>query len=283
VTTEDAAACLHAGFLLPRIERTYLVPLDQLALEDTTKRPHEELRNVSFGKCEIILLENNKFAQYVPVNALGRFEQRHRFEPEKPFAIPWVYSFTDDPFSEPSRAPDRSSLSWTIVGDEEHEYEVPDQSNYFSFNKVEIETALRERWNRLQATLNRSAAVGANFHPLTKHFFMKAFQEEGVDEIIALISCIEATLMLPDEKGPDRLKKRYKKLVSDDMAYDSLELAYAIRRRYLHALGDHRDTMDWKEFGKSRWAVAKAVDNYLTLAGRRSGEDRETLLRSLKR
>lgn len=112
---------------------------------------------------------------------------------------------------------------------------------------------------------------------------MKAFQEEGVDEIIALISCVEATLMLPDERYTDKLLKRYKKLVNDDTAYNSLKLAYAVRNRYLHSLGDQRDTTAWEEFAKYRWAVAKAVDYYLTLAGKRSGEDRETLLRSLKR
>ena len=41
-----------------------------------------------------------------------------------PFAIPWIYSFTDDPFSEPQRAPDPSALSWSIVGEPGEEFEV---------------------------------------------------------------------------------------------------------------------------------------------------------------
>jgi hypothetical protein len=60
--------------------------------------------------------------------------------------------------------------------------------------------------------------VGASLHPLTKHFFVKGFREDGADEIIALIRRIEATLMLPDEKGTKKIKKRYKKLVSDETA-----------------------------------------------------------------
>ena len=112
---------------------------------------------------------------------------------------------------------------------------------------------------------------------------MKAFQEEGVDEVVALVSCIEATLMLPDEKYTDKLLKRYKRLVNDETAYNCLKLAYKTRNTYLHSLGDQRDTINWVDLAKYRWAVAKAVDNYLTLAATRRGEDRETLLRSLKR
>jgi hypothetical protein len=201
---------------------------------------------------------------------------------EKPFFVPWLYSFTDDPFSEPLRAPDSSALSWTLAGDEDHQYEVPDRTNFYPLTATAIETALGERWKRLEATLSEPAAVTKNFHPLTKDFLMKAFQEQGVDEIIALISCIEATLMLANERGPDKLKKRYKNLVNDDIAYNSLELAYDIRRRYLHALGGQGDTVDQKELAKCRWAVAVAVDNYLTIAAERRGQNRETLLRSLK-
>jgi hypothetical protein len=147
--------------------------------------------------------------------------------PEKPFAVPWVYSFTNDPFSEPPSAPDPSLLP---------DDEMPRQSNYFECTKAEIEDALGKRWNRLQAAETRTADAGANFHPLTKHFFLKAFREGGVDEIVALISCIEATLMLPKERA-DKLLKRYKRLVNDDTALCWLKLAYTVRNRYLHSLG----------------------------------------------
>jgi hypothetical protein len=350
LSAECAAEQLHAAFLQPKVQRTFLVPLDRLELYDA--RTHKELRHVALRKCEIIIFENNNFAEYLPLTALKRFEPRHWFEPEKyagfhylvlsddeqagaiwernmwgiwhktlgaigitklyepvfaepvedvlflillyllknppdfsekPFAVPWVYSFTDDPFSEPPRAPDPAALSWTIAGDEDHQYEVPDRSNFYSFTTTTIEADLEERWKRLEATSNQPAAVAKNFHPLTKHFFMKAFQEEGVDEVVALISCIEATLMLPDEKYTDKLLKRYKRLVNDETAYDWLKLAYKTRNTYLHSLGNQRDTINWVDLAKCRWAVAKAVDNYLTCSAERSGENREALLRSLKR
>jgi hypothetical protein len=341
---------------MSKVQRIYFAPLDQLGLVDTTKRPHEDLYRISFGNCEIVVLEDEHLVRRIPVLALRRFETRYWFEserlarfyylvtrvketagpiwqrgcwanlhqflgkrleeigqitlyesvypepiedalftillsfrkdpsvaPEKPFAIPWLYSFTNDPFSEPQRAPDPSPLSWRMVGDPDDEQELPDRSNSFSFGKAEIEDSLGERWERLQAVLNRSNDDGANLHPLTKHFFVKAFQEEGVDEIIALVSCVEATLMPPDERHTDKLLKRYKRPVNNEIAYNRLKLAYCVRNKYLHSLGDRTDTTSWEELAKYRWAVAEAVDNYLALTEEKSGKDRGKLLRSLKR
>jgi hypothetical protein len=89
--------------------------------------------------------------------------------------------------------------------------------------------------------------------------------------------------MLPDERHTVKLLKRYKRLVNDANAHNSLKLAYYIRNKYLHALGDLRDTTNRDDMAKYRWAVAKVVGEYLTLTERRSGEDRETILRSIKR
>jgi hypothetical protein len=57
----------------------------------------------------------------------------------------------------------------------------------FAFVKEEIEEALGQRWNRLKAGLTQLGDVCANFHPLTKHFFLKAFRDDGADEVVALI------------------------------------------------------------------------------------------------
>src|SRR5215472_14972204 len=83
LSPERAAERLHAAFLAPRVKRTHLVPLDRLALEDNTNTPPEDLKHLCFEGSEIILLEEAEFAEYVPVDALKRFEPRHWFEPEK--------------------------------------------------------------------------------------------------------------------------------------------------------------------------------------------------------
>lgn len=54
-----------------------------------------------------------------------------RDTPWQPFRIPWTFSFTDDPFSDPVAPPDPSSLSRQIVGDEYDQFEVPNLSEIF--------------------------------------------------------------------------------------------------------------------------------------------------------
>jgi len=62
-----------------------------------------------------------------------------------------------------------------------------------------------------------------------------------------------------------------------------LKIAYTVRNKYSYVLGDQRDATTSEDLAKYRWAVPRAVDDYLTLTKTRSSEDRETLLRSLKR
>ena len=157
----------------------------------------------------------------------------------KPFAVPWVYSFTDDPFEDPQHAPDHSLLSWTLVGEPGEEFEASDHSEFFEVTHQLLE-ALHRRWCKLETALEKTDPETANFHPLTKHFFVKALSEEGIDEIIANISCIEATLQLPTERNRTKLMKRYKHLVDNDEAYDWLNKAFKYRKNYLHSLGCQR-------------------------------------------
>jgi hypothetical protein len=348
LTAEEAAARLHSAFLMERVHRLYLAPLDQLGLEDKTKRPHEALRRVRFGTCEIVLLDDDYIGEFVPVDALKRFGrlfwfpsgqligfyylavrseekagpigQRGRmnwlyvlsyeldrieiYKPlhagpvedalftmllylidvknpshrEKPFAVPWVYSFTDDPFFAPPPSPDPACLP-RIPIDPETDTE---RANRFEFGEAEIEEALGRRWRRLQSALDRAASAGGNFHPLTKHFFVEVFAEDGIDEIVALISCVEATLMLSEKWPEDELLKRYRRLGEDDQAFNFLKCAYQVRNKYLHALADSRETVTLNDVAKCRLAVAKAADEYLTFADAKREQDREVLLRSLE-
>ena len=201
--------------------------------------------------------------------------------PWKPFAVPWIYSFTDDPFAEAPRAPDPSALTWTFIGEPGEEFEVPDQSEFFEITQQTLE-ALKQRWRKLQVALARTGTDQANFHPLTKHFFVKALAEEGIDEIVANISSMEATLQLPNERNRTKLMERYARLIGNKEAYQWLDKAYELRKRYLHSLGEAKETITWGELAQARWSLAKAIDGYLDLTNQRGELNREGLLHSLK-
>ena len=140
-----------------------------------------------------------------------------RDTPWQPFRIPWTFSFTDDLFSDPVAPLDPSSLSRQIVGDEHDQFEVPDQSEVFDFGTRQHD-ALQQRWNDFETVLARADTAGASFHPLTRHFFVKALSQHGVDEIISNLSCLEATLQLKQERIRTKLTQRFARLVDDDQA-----------------------------------------------------------------
>ena len=200
----------------------------------------------------------------------------------RPFAIPWVYSFTEDPFADPPRSPDPSGLRTTPVGEEGGEFEAPDNSERFNLTDQTLKE-LRSRWCKLQTVLAKTGARGANFHLLTRHFFVRVFAEQGIDEIIASISCIEATLQqLKDKDRRKTLEKRYKVLVKDDDAWQWLYRAYVIRNDYLHSLSKHTDTITFEDLSRTRASLVKAVDAYLDLASRHGDMHRDDLLRRLE-
>ena len=128
--------------------------------------------------------------------------------------------------------------------------------------------ALQQRWHKLRTAWAKTDSERASFHPFTAHFFVKAFLDEGINEIIANISCIEATLQLPGEWTRENLMKRYQCLVNDEESCRWLDSAYRLRNRYLHSLEDPKATISFENLARARLSVVKAIDAYLDLASR---------------
>ena len=167
------------------------------------------------------------------------------------------------------------------MGDEFEQFEVPDQSEFFEFGTRQRD-ALQQRWNDLETVLARTDPASASFHPLTRHFFVKALSEYGVDEIISNLSCLEATLQLKKERNRTKLTERFAVLVGDEQAARWLDSAYQLRKNYLHSLGDRKDKLTWADLARARWTVATAVGKYLDFAIRHPGVNRTQLLKQLE-
>ena len=338
----ETSVRLHRAFTQERVERTHLVPLDRLYLENRSSSPREMVRNVRFGPNEILSLEQGELAQHVPVEALARFGPRYEFPLEDldgfywllttqfedagpvyrrslfgllgvslseigsvrvfgpaysspienalfvlllillkvPDEVPWVFSFTNDDFAGPDSSPDASALSRAIEGDSDRQFEVPDQSEPFDMGAGQ-QRNLRECWRQIETLLAHANSGNANFHPLTRHFFVKALTDYGVDELISNISCLEATLMLKQRNGRSKLMERFARLVGHTDARQWDLHAYDLRDGYLHSLADPATRAEWKDLARARWAVGMAVRKYVDLASRRPGTDRTSLLNSL--
>ena len=200
--------------------------------------------------------------------------------PWRPFRVPWVFSFTSDDFADSVSPPDVSALSRTMEGDWGREVEVPDQSERCDMG-ARRQGSLREWWTKLDALLACANTDVANFHPLTRHFFVKALTDNGVDELISNISCLEATLMLEERGGKAKLMKRFERLVEHPVAKQWVQDAYDSRNGYLHSLAGPETRVDWEDLAQARWAVGMAVREYVVLASHHPELSRASLLESL--
>ena len=208
------------------------------------------------------------------------FEKKLDDLPWQPFFVPWFYSFTDDWFADAMRSPDPSALTRRIIGPPGREFEVPERLTTFSVDSRKRK-ALRQRWCRLQACLKRADDGKRNFNLLTKHFFVKGFVEDGIDQLVSNVSCIEATLQLHTERNRTNLMKRYFNLTGDEEACKWLEITYILRNQYLHGLVKSKNTVSWEELAKAQWSLAKAMKKYLNLTNQHSDLDRDALLQLL--
>ena len=198
----------------------------------------------------------------------------------KPFYVPWFYSFTDDSFADATHAPDPSALTRIDIFDPDKDFQVPDRSIKFSVNSRKRK-ALKQRWCKLQACLHRVDSGRQNFNLLTKRFFVKGLVDNGIDQLISNVSCIEATLQLQTEKNRSNLMKRFLYLTGDVEAYKWLEITYKLRNQYLHGLDKSKNTLSWEELAKARWSLTKAMKKYLDLTDQHSELDRSDLLQLL--
>ena len=198
----------------------------------------------------------------------------------KPFHVPWYYSFTDDLFGGASYAPDPSALTRTTIVSPGKLLKVPDRSIVFSVNSSKRK-ALRQRWRKLQACLHPTDGGKMNFNSLTKYFYVKGLVDDGIDQLISNVSCIEATLQLHSERTRTNLMKRYLKLTGDVEAHNWLDITYELRKQYLHALDKPKNTVSWEDFSKARWSLTKAMRKYLDLTNQHSEMGRDALLQFL--
>lgn len=198
----------------------------------------------------------------------------------EPFRVPWTYALTNDPFSEPPRAPDPSALTWTLIGDEHNEFEVPERSEWFDVDTIVLQYQLEKRWRQLTSMLSCVGTDNANFNPLTRHFFVKGFVDEGVDQLIANLCCLEATLLMGKE-GRGRLQNRVARLLSDRKANKALNDMLNTRDILLHPGRAETRTLSYSDLAKSRWVTHEVVEAYLDLTDKYQPLDRVALLEGL--
>ncbi|MDN7445025.1 hypothetical protein QZM64_38325 [Burkholderia cepacia] len=115
------------------------------------------------------------------------------------FRIPWIYTLDEDLFVRPARPPSPDSLSlepWFVHDDwgEEIQLERPTYLPLDDSAKKELPRLTESAWAELQAALATPL-----FETPVVHFLVRAFLADGIDEVIAHMTAIEASLGLESD------------------------------------------------------------------------------------
>jgi hypothetical protein len=118
------------------------------------------------------------------------------------FRIPWIYTLDEDLFVAPSRppSPDSLSLEPLIVQNDwgdEIELERPSALQLDDCASLEMQHMNDAAWTELKA-----ARATPLFETPVVHFLVRAFLADGVDEVIAHLTVIEAALGLESDHRP---------------------------------------------------------------------------------
>lgn len=163
----------------------------------------------------------------------------------RPFRIPWVYTFDDDLFARIPVPPSPDSLSWET--DFHHgadgvtiEYERPQRLLLEDDADVRTKYLNDSAWQELMV-----ASASPLFAGPVRHFIVRAFASDGIDEFLAHILVVEAALGLVDDHSRQpklpgnpgataRVGARLGGLLNDPTARERYKELFAERSRFLH-------------------------------------------------
>ncbi len=164
------------------------------------------------------------------------------------FRVPWIYTISDDLFERPNLPPSPDSLSlepW-IVDDHGEEIEL-ERPTTLPLDDAATDLAQFEEsaWREFL-----HAATASVYETPVVHFLVRAFLADGMDEIMAHMTAIEAALSLeadhrakprgdPHPKfGPTkRVMARMAGLLNDAQAARAYKDLFELRSAYVHGRG----------------------------------------------
>jgi hypothetical protein len=165
------------------------------------------------------------------------------------FRVPWIYTVDEDLFVRPSRPPSADSLTlepW-IVEDrwgEEIELERPTSLPLDDDAQTGLATFTEAAWQELQA-----ARATTLFETPIAHFVVRAFLADGMDEVMAHMTAIEAAMGLemdhlrgmrprPDPhagRSPsDRVAARIAAILHDSTSVKTYRDLFRLRSQFVH-------------------------------------------------
>jgi hypothetical protein len=158
------------------------------------------------------------------------------------FTIPWVHVATGDIFDRAQAIPPAADLAWEshYVGDEEVG-EKPIVWNLELADTAALEAISDAYWARLE-----KARHSVLLETPVQHFLLRAFFSDGMDEIIAHMTAVEAALglqadftkrgrrRLPAMNPSERVQRRIEALLDDSSAGLDYKTLSEVRGEFVH-------------------------------------------------
>lgn len=171
------------------------------------------------------------------------------------FRVPWVYIVDDDLFVRPQTPPTPDSLAWETQALTDGRGEVVEVERPVGLRLDDDAQAGLTRWDEARWSLVTRARRSPLFETPVGHFFVRAFLSEGVDEVLAHLTTIEAALGVRSdyERGlrqkPDpyrqlggtrRVAARIAALLGDRIFAQQYDHLFGVRSAFLHgrAMGE---------------------------------------------
>ncbi len=166
------------------------------------------------------------------------------------FRIPWIHTVDEDLFVRPSAPPNADSLTlepW-ITYDHNGEEEELETTTTLPLDDA---AAALANWTETKWRAHERACRGALLRTPVAHFLVRGFAEDGMDEVMAHMTCIEAALgtqadhfrrLRPKTEPPpysatDRVGSRITALLDDAGAALTYKNLFDLRSAFVHGRG----------------------------------------------
>lgn len=178
---------------------------------------------------------------------LAPWEDWHSLETDwRGFLIPWIHVATDDLFVRPRPVPTADTLTWEDAAYQKEDGEVIEYERPVRIHLIDGAEAVLAGFDHAWWAGIEAATATSLFETPIKHFLVKAAFSEGMDQIMAHMTTIEAALGLRSDfqqagrpKGArmspsDRLAKRVEALLGDPKAGSDYADLFETRSAFVH-------------------------------------------------
>ena len=178
---------------------------------------------------------------------LAPWEDWHSQEPDwRGFVIPWIHVATDDLFVRPRSVPSADTLTWEDAAYQDYDGEMIEYERPVRVYLDDDAEAVLTGFDAVWWAKIETATASTLFETPVKHFLVRAACSEGMDQVMAHMTTIEAALGLrsdfsqagrPKSKRlspSDRLAKRVEVLLGDPQAGADYASLFEIRSAFVH-------------------------------------------------